>query len=407
MEFRDLPTQKPPVDCIVLRILSCLALFACSFLIREPFGWSQTAQMSWDANSEQDLNGYKIYYGMASRTYDQSMDVGPVVNYDVTGLLPGVIYYFAVTAHNNSGSESGYSNEATYVSGTVPIVTGPVATVVITPGSAAIQTGFNQQFAAVAKDAQLIQLIDVGFTWTSSDPTVATISGTGLATSLSAGSAVITASSNGVVSNQAFLQVTSIPLAVPPGEVTTTPIESGPAAIEASPSSASIAEGSGQQFAAIVKDAQGVQLSGINLTWLSSNTDVAGIDGAGLATAVSSGTTEVFAMNGPVSSNRIALQVVRAQQSYKMSGGGCGFIRMKGGRLPNTRQIATNLILLFAPLLVRAFYKRRRQITRMRREYWLEPFGVWNGLRVAAVSLGVFLFAVMTQEVFIFFSTVI
>jgi len=399
------------------RIFFLLVVFACSLFVRPPLGWSETAQLSWDPNAETNLGGYRVYYGIATRNYDQSMDVGPTVNHDVTGLLPGVIYYFSVTAYNSAGFESGYSNEATYVSGNVPVVTGPVASVVITPGSAAIQTGFGQQFAAVAKDAQAIQLSDVGFVWTSSDPAVATISGTGLAAGLSAGSAVITASSNGVISNQAFLQVTPMPDAVmpgevssgqvPPGDVTAPPVESGPDAIEVSPSSASITEGSGQQFAAVVKDAEGVQLSGTDLAWLSSDPAVAGIDGTGLASAVASGTTEVFAMNGPVMSNRIVLKVVRAQQSYTMSGGGCGFIRMKGGRLPDNRQIAFNLILFFSPLLIRTAYKKARQIKGMRREDWLELFGVWNGLRVATVSLGVFLFAVMTQEVLTFVSLAI
>jgi hypothetical protein len=43
----------------------------------------------------------------------------------------------------------------------------------------------------------------------------------------------------------------------------------------------------------------------------------------------------------------------------------------------------------------------------MKRQEWLELLGVWNGLRVATVSLGVFLFAVMTQEVFTFVSLAI
>jgi len=233
-----------------------------------------------------------------------------------------------------------------------------------------------------------------------SPSTVATVSGSGWASGIAVGNTVITASSNGVVSNQSFLQIT-------PNGGTPSSLGNDPAAIEVSPPSASIAEGSGQQFAAVIKDANGSQLSGIDLAWLSSNTDVALIDADGMANAVSSGTTEIFAMNGPVASNRITLQVVRAQQSYQIGGGGCGFIRMKGGRLPDTRQIATNLVILFAPLLFRAVYKRGRQIIRMKKEDWLELFGVWNGLRVATVSLGVFLFAVMTQEVLTFISTAI
>jgi len=423
MIIRMLPVQKGPVNSIFYRIIFYLIVFSFPFFICPSSGWSESAQLSWDPNSETTLGGYKVYYGMAPRTYDQNMDAGSATGFDVNGLLPGVIYYFSVTAYNKTGLESGYSNEATYVSGNTPVVTGPVATIAITPASASVQAGFSQQLAAVAKDAQGIQLSDIVFTWASSDPNVATIGATGRVDGLAAGNAVITASNNGVVSNQSLLQVTAAPSSgtsgatssdqVPSGqassgEPTALPVsQTGPASIQISPPTASIAEGSGQQFAAVVKDVQGGQLSGINLTWLSSNTDVAQVDADGMATAISTGSTDVFAMNGPVTSNRISLQVVRGQQSYKISGGGCGFIRMKGGRLPDTRQIATNLMLLFAPLLLRAVYKRGRQIQRMKREDWLELFGLWNGLRVATVSLGVFMFAVMSQEVLTFVSMTI
>lgn len=73
--------------------------------------FSGVATLSWNPNTEPDLAGYKVYYGTTSRSYTTSIDVGNQTTYTVTGLGFGT-YYFAVTAYDISGNESGYSNEA-------------------------------------------------------------------------------------------------------------------------------------------------------------------------------------------------------------------------------------------------------------------------------------------------------
>ena len=40
-----------------------------------------------------------------------NVDVGNVTSFTVTGLAPGNVYYFAVTAYDTGGFESGVSNE--------------------------------------------------------------------------------------------------------------------------------------------------------------------------------------------------------------------------------------------------------------------------------------------------------
>jgi hypothetical protein len=40
--------------------------------------------------------GYKVYYGTTSGTYSNSIDVGAVKSYTVTGLTNDVKYFFAV-----------------------------------------------------------------------------------------------------------------------------------------------------------------------------------------------------------------------------------------------------------------------------------------------------------------------
>ncbi len=80
-----------------------------------------TATLSWDPVVDPDVQGYKIYYGTQSRSqsgaYPWSLNVGESTEYTVGDLQRGTAYYFAVTAYNTSGLESGYSEE---VSATKP-----------------------------------------------------------------------------------------------------------------------------------------------------------------------------------------------------------------------------------------------------------------------------------------------
>lgn len=77
------------------------------------------ATVSWDANSEIDLVGYKIYYGKSSGSYESQVYVGNVTSYRLTGLEEGRRYYFVATALDFSGNESGFSNEVNGVPGSV------------------------------------------------------------------------------------------------------------------------------------------------------------------------------------------------------------------------------------------------------------------------------------------------
>ncbi|MDR4506602.1 MAG: Ig-like domain-containing protein [Candidatus Scalindua sp.] len=70
--------------------------------------------LAWDENTEEDIAGYKVYYGISSSNYDDIIDVGNQTTYDLSDLVSGVTYYLAVTAYNSSGNESGYSNEVLY-----------------------------------------------------------------------------------------------------------------------------------------------------------------------------------------------------------------------------------------------------------------------------------------------------
>ncbi len=67
--------------------------------------------VSWNSNTESDLQGYKIYWGMSSRSYNHIQDVGNTIECQVSNLPLGATYYFAVTAYDTANNESAYSDE--------------------------------------------------------------------------------------------------------------------------------------------------------------------------------------------------------------------------------------------------------------------------------------------------------
>ncbi|MEW6519000.1 MAG: tandem-95 repeat protein [Thermodesulfobacteriota bacterium] len=82
------------------------------------------AKFGWSPNTETNLAGYRIYYGIASGSYTNTVDVGnpPAIDGQVTAILSGftagVTYYFAATAYDTDGFESDYSTEVVW---TVPV----------------------------------------------------------------------------------------------------------------------------------------------------------------------------------------------------------------------------------------------------------------------------------------------
>lgn len=73
---------------------------------------AQTLTVTWSANREADLGGYKVYWGPASRIYPQAMDVGLETEAVFTRVPDSVNVFFAVTAYDTLGNESAFSAEA-------------------------------------------------------------------------------------------------------------------------------------------------------------------------------------------------------------------------------------------------------------------------------------------------------
>jgi hypothetical protein len=108
--------------------LNIICVAALLLLTLYPVGVAYSAQVTleWEASSDPDVAGYNIYQGTYSRDYDESMDVGNWTSATIAELEDNGTYYFAVTAYNSVGDESGYSNEVclncTTVDSTTPEV---------------------------------------------------------------------------------------------------------------------------------------------------------------------------------------------------------------------------------------------------------------------------------------------
>lgn len=80
---------------------------------------SVSANLTWNPSPAAGVTGYKICYGSTSRQYTNVIPVANVTNTWITGLLDNTTYFFAAKAHDSTGTESDYSNEAAFAGLTV------------------------------------------------------------------------------------------------------------------------------------------------------------------------------------------------------------------------------------------------------------------------------------------------
>src|SRR2546429_282718 len=179
-----------------------------------------------------------------------------VATVDGSGLVTGVTIGSATITATSEGQ-----------SGTASITVSnvPVASVSVSPATAAIQVGQTVQLVATPKDANGNPLSGRTVTWASSNTSVATVSASGLVTGNVGGTSTIT--------------VVHVPVA----------------SVSVAPASASVQAGSAIQLTATPKDANGNPLSGRTVSWSSSNTSVATVSSSGLVTGVTVGSATITA----------------------------------------------------------------------------------------------------------------
>jgi hypothetical protein len=174
-----------------------------------------------------------------------------------------------------------------------------VETIDVTTAGATTFSKLNDtsQFSATASNARLGDVTSsVAFTWSSSAPSIAGVSTTGLATSLANGNASIIATSNGVSGS---LGVT---IAQVPASVTVSASGGG--------SNASIASlGATASLVGTAFDSGGSAIPGATFTWTSDATSIATVSSSGVVTAVNNGTAHVTAHTSQIASPAFTVNV--------------------------------------------------------------------------------------------------
>jgi uncharacterized protein YjdB len=163
---------------------------------------------------------------------------------------------------------------------TATCTSGPLTRIDVTPPSANVNVLHSVQYTATGTfTGGSTRVLTSGVTWTSSAPSIATVSSTGLVTGVWIGSATIRATV-GTVSGTA----SAVGVALAPRVVAITPPR------------ATLATGATTALHAYVTYADAsTSDDSLLCTWTSSDTSVATVDGTGLVTAVAPGTATITA----------------------------------------------------------------------------------------------------------------
>ncbi|HYL94376.1 MAG TPA: Ig-like domain-containing protein [Terriglobales bacterium] len=212
---------------------------------------------------------------------------------DLTALVSWASSFGSIATVDVSGVATGMSAGSTTISASLGGITGStsltvtaptISSIVITPDGLTLGIGIGEQYTATAiySDGSTQDLVS-GVTWSSSATGVATINSSGLATTVGAGTATITAKV-GSFTDSTLLTVVAANLV----------------SISVTPTPVSIAIGTDQQFSAVGSFNDGSTQLLTSVTWTSSSSSVATVNSAGLATAVGTGSATITASSGSV-----------------------------------------------------------------------------------------------------------
>jgi uncharacterized protein YjdB len=249
------------------------------------------------------LNGRSITWGSSDNA---------IATVSSTGLVVGL----AAGRSTITASSEGESATAAI---TVTLV--PIDNISLAPSQATIAAGTTVQLSPTAKDANGNLLGGRPFTWTSDQPTIATVSASGVVTGVAQGVARVTVEAEG---KTAVALVTVTPIAI--------------ASIDVAPATANLAINATVQLTATPKDAQGQPLPGRIITWITGAPSVATVTQSGRVTAVGNGSAIIFAASEgvsgsasiTVSSISVATVVVTPSTSNIIAG---GFVQLSAATL--------------------------------------------------------------------------
>ena len=178
--------------------------------------------------------------------------------------------------------------------GAITVAAAAVASVAMSPTSATLVVGQTVQLGAQPRDASGRPLDGRTVTWSTNRSDVATVTSTGIVSAVSPGTATITASTEGRSGTSTI--VVQAP---------------GVSRLEVTPASASVEVGNALRLSATVYDARGNIIAGAQVTWSSSDTQIAVVDNTGRVLGIRRGTATITATSG----GKAATASVRVRRS--------------------------------------------------------------------------------------------
>ena len=215
-------------------------------------------------------------------------------------ILSGCGSTYTSTPQQTSTQTSTEANQGTGTNGTAPSLT----SMAVSPADPSVLKGSTRQFTAIGSysDGSIQNLTDKAI-WSSSNSAVAVVTNTGLATSFATGSSTIQVALGSVA-----------------GSTTLTVMAAVLSSIAVTPADPSISNGTTQQFTATGTYSDGSTQNLTNsVTWLSSNTSVAGISSTGLASGVATGSSIIRVALGSVAGSTTLTVTAAALSSIVVS----------------------------------------------------------------------------------------
>ena len=207
----------------------------------------------------------------------------------------GLITSIAAGSSTITASANGMSGSTT-----LTVTAATLQSITVTSSASSVAAGLTAQFTATGHYSDGTSQVIQSPTWSSSSTANATISSTGLATTLLPGNTVITATSNGVTGTTGSTNLT----------ITAAVLQS----IAVSATSTNIPSDYREQFFATGNYSDGSSQNLPSASWSSSTTTVATVSSAGLVTSTQSGTTTISALVNGITGS-LAVTVTAATPS--------------------------------------------------------------------------------------------
>ena len=275
-----LTVQAVPINAVVISPQSSNLLV----------GQQQTLTAEVTDNSGNPIPGSTVTFSSGAPGLATIAASGPLTAV-VTAVAPG-----QVTITGTSGTKSGTA--------TINVAAVPVGSVTVTPTPDTVTLGGTVQLTATLKDSAGNTLTGRAVTWQSLNTGVATVSASGLVTSVNIGTAAITAASGGKV-GLAEVTVNQVPIA----------------SVTIAPHNDTVSVGAQKQLNVTVVDANGHTIANPNpsVNWSSTNNGVAIVSSSGLVQGVATGTAQIIAADGGKADTNTTLVVAASVASVAVS----------------------------------------------------------------------------------------